>query len=633
MSQYTHYPVSGAGGGGVSSLNSLTGALTLAAGTGISITPSGGDTLTIATTGGVPGGSSGQVQYNNAGAFGGFGSWNGTTLAITGAISATTTVAVGTNLHVFGTSILAGDMAVQGGANFSGNLGFYGASEIAQPSGNIFTALTNLGLVTSPSLALTNLPAQASNTILGNNTGGSATPTALSVAQVNAILPVFTSVLNGLVPLSGGGTANFLRADGTFAAPAGTAGITALTGDGAATGPGSVALTLATVNANVGSFGSATQVAAFTVNAKGLTTAASNVSIQIAESQVTGLVADLAAKQVGPLTGDVTTSSAASAAATLATVNSNVGSFTAANITVNAKGLVTAASNGAATVTYYPPTYQEFLSGSGTYNLNYTFVITSGNATVGATYTNNGVTFTVYATVASATVVVMRGSGPPAASGTLTKASGTGDATLTFSTFKPPVYLEVEFCGGGGGGAGSGSASATSGGTGGTTTFGSSLLTATGGGGGNNPTTVNGNGGAGGSATIASPATGRPASGGGGGGMPTATGAGGGNTGGGAGGNNPIFGGGAPGIFGANAGAAGTANTGGGGSGAGASGVLISPGGGGGAGGGGRAIIPNPSATYAFSCGASGTAGGAGTGGNAGGLGGSSAIAVWEKYQ
>lgn len=46
------------------------------------------------------------------------------------------------------------------------------------------------------------------------------------------------------------------------------------------------------------------------------------------------------------LTGDVTASGPGSVAATLATVNSNVGSFTNANITVNAKGLITAASNG-----------------------------------------------------------------------------------------------------------------------------------------------------------------------------------------------------------------------------------------------------------------------------------------------
>lgn len=48
----------------------------------------------------------------------------------------------------------------------------------------------------------------------------------------------------------------------------------------------------------------------------------------------------------GPLTGDVTTT-AGGLATTLATVNSNVGSFTNASITVNAKGQVTAASSGA----------------------------------------------------------------------------------------------------------------------------------------------------------------------------------------------------------------------------------------------------------------------------------------------
>jgi len=46
------------------------------------------------------------------------------------------------------------------------------------------------------------------------------------------------------------------------------------------------------------------------------------------------------------LTGDVTGSGATSIASTLATVNSNVGAFTNANITVNAKGLITAAASG-----------------------------------------------------------------------------------------------------------------------------------------------------------------------------------------------------------------------------------------------------------------------------------------------
>lgn len=51
------------------------------------------------------------------------------------------------------------------------------------------------------------------------------------------------------------------------------------------------------------------------------------------------------------LTGDVTGSGTGSFSTTLATVNANVGSFTNASITVNAKGLITAASSGTAPVT------------------------------------------------------------------------------------------------------------------------------------------------------------------------------------------------------------------------------------------------------------------------------------------
>lgn len=109
-----------------------------------------------------------------------------------------------------------------------------------------------------------------------------------------SLVPIATASLTGVLSSTDWSTFNSKQAAGNY--------ITALTGDGTASGPGSVALTLATVNANVGSFGSATQVAAHTVNAKGLVTAASNVSIQIAESQVTNLTTDLAAKVSTTLT-------------------------------------------------------------------------------------------------------------------------------------------------------------------------------------------------------------------------------------------------------------------------------------------------------------------------------------------
>lgn len=60
----------------------------------------------------------------------------------------------------------------------------------------------------------------------------------------------------------------------------------ALTGDVTAA-QASNATTLATVNADVGTFGSATQVAQVTLNGKGLTTGASNVSIAIPSTAVT----------------------------------------------------------------------------------------------------------------------------------------------------------------------------------------------------------------------------------------------------------------------------------------------------------------------------------------------------------
>lgn len=55
--------------------------------------------------------------------------------------------------------------------------------------------------------------------------------------------------------------------------------ITALTGDGTATGPGSVPFTLATVNGSPGSCGDSTHVGVATINGKGLTTACSATAI------------------------------------------------------------------------------------------------------------------------------------------------------------------------------------------------------------------------------------------------------------------------------------------------------------------------------------------------------------------
>jgi hypothetical protein len=72
----------------------------------------------------------------------------------------------------------------------------------------------------------------------------------------------------------------------------------------------------------------------------------------------------------------------------------------------------------------------------------YTFTVSSANATAGATYTNNGNTFTVQTTIVSATQLLVTGTGAPTTSGTLTKSSGTGDSTITFSSYTGSNWID-----------------------------------------------------------------------------------------------------------------------------------------------------------------------------------------------
>lgn len=151
----------------------------------------------------------------------------------------------------------------------------------------------------------------------------------------------------------------------------------AMTGD-ITSSANSFATTLATVNSNTGTFGSSTQVGSFTVNAKGLITSASNITISgVLPGGLAG--GDLSSNYPNPtvskingvslgsttatsgniligsgtqwvtqsLSGDATISSIG--LLTLASINSNVGTFGTStqvgSFTVNAKGLITSATN------------------------------------------------------------------------------------------------------------------------------------------------------------------------------------------------------------------------------------------------------------------------------------------------
>lgn len=212
-----------------------------------------------------PGGSNTQVQFNNAGAFAG---------------SAGLTYIVGTQALNVGGVLTA--------SNFSGS-----------------SSGTNTGDVTLAAV------------------GSSPSANAASLSGQVLTLQPFDSTHPGVVTASGGGTVNFLRADGSWATPPDTTGITQLTADvTAGPGSGSQAATVAKIQGTTvtGTTGTGNVVFSASPTLTGtLVAAAANFSGAISASNFSGSSSGSnTGDQTITLTGDVTGSGTSSFAATIA---------------------------------------------------------------------------------------------------------------------------------------------------------------------------------------------------------------------------------------------------------------------------------------------------------------------------
>jgi len=97
-----------------------------------------------------------------------------------------------------------------------------GKAATVTTNANLTGPVTSVGNATAIGANVINngmLSQIASKVFKGRNAAGIGDVEDLTASQATAMLNTFTTTANGLVPASGGGTTNFLRADGVFAAP------------------------------------------------------------------------------------------------------------------------------------------------------------------------------------------------------------------------------------------------------------------------------------------------------------------------------------------------------------------------------------------------------------------------------
>lgn len=162
----------------------------------------------------------------------------------------------------------------------NGVTGTLQATNFPALSGDVTTSAGSLATtIAANAVTFAKFQQLASNAIVANCTAGTANATAVAPSISGQVFRVSGATCGwGPVDLSStSGATGVLQATS----------FPALTGD-ITTNAGALATTLATVNANVGSFGSSTSIPNFTVNAKGLITAAGSSAVIAPAGTLTG---------------------------------------------------------------------------------------------------------------------------------------------------------------------------------------------------------------------------------------------------------------------------------------------------------------------------------------------------------
>lgn len=87
-------------------------------------------------------------------------------------------------------------------------------------SGDVTSVGGGATTIVNNAVTLAKLADMTTASVMGRVTAGIGDPEILTTTQLTTLVNTFTTSLKGAVPASGGGTTNFLRADGTWASPA-----------------------------------------------------------------------------------------------------------------------------------------------------------------------------------------------------------------------------------------------------------------------------------------------------------------------------------------------------------------------------------------------------------------------------